>query len=91
MTKYKMEISFKLIIIMDGKIEQVKTIGIELKAFDILAKDSDYISVTEWSNGEGWDIYIGDGHIGLTLGQLKAINFLTTAIDYNFNITKNEH
>ena len=59
---------------MDGKIERVKTIGVELKVFDYLAKDSDYISVTEWSNGEGWDIYIGDDHIGLTLGQLKAMD-----------------
>ena len=74
---------------MDGKIENLKTIGVELKLFDYLAKDSDYISVTEWGNGEGWDIYIGDNHIGLTMGQLQAINVLTSAIDYNFNIVKN--
>lgn len=74
---------------MDGKIERVKTIGVELKVFDYLAKDSDYISVTEWSNGEGWDIYVGDNHIGLTAGQLKAINVLTSAVDCNFNISNN--
>lgn len=74
---------------MDGKIENVKTISVELKMFDYLAKDSDYISVTEWSNGEGWDIYIGDNHIGLTMGELQAINVLTSAIDCNFNIVKN--
>ena len=74
---------------MDGKIEKVKTIGVELKVFDYLARDSDYISVTEWSNGEGWDIYIGDNHIGLTVGQLRAINVLTSAIDCNFNISNN--
>ncbi len=74
---------------MDGKIEKVKTIGVELKVFDYLAKDSDYISVTEWSNGEGWDIYIGDNHIGLTVGQLGAINVLTSALDCNFNISNN--
>lgn len=74
---------------MDGKIENVKTIGVELKVFDYLAKDSDYISVTEWSNGEGWDIYVGDNHIGLTVGQLRAINVLTSAIDCNFNISNN--
>ena len=74
---------------MDGKIENVKTISVELKVFDYLAKDSDYISVTEWSNGEGWDIYIGDNHIGLTMGELQAINVLTSAIDCNFNIVKN--
>lgn len=74
---------------MDGKIEKVKTIGVELKVFDYMAKDSDYISVTEWSNGEGWDIYIEDNHIGLTVGQLRAINVLTSAIDCNFNISNN--
>ena len=74
---------------MDGKIKNVKTISVELKVFDYLAKDSDYISVTEWSNGEGWDIYIGDKHIGLTVGQLKAINVLTSAVDCNFNISNN--
>lgn len=74
---------------MDGKIENLKTIGVELKIFDYLAKDSDYIYVTEWPNGEGWDIYIGDNHIGLTMGQLQAINVLTSAIDCNFNIVKN--
>ena len=74
---------------MDGKIEKVKTIGVELKVFDYLAKDSDYISVTEWSNCEGWDIYVGDNHIGLTVGQLKAINVLTSALDCNFNISNN--
>lgn len=74
---------------MDGKIENVKTISVELKVFDYLAKDSDYISVTEWSNGEGWDIYLGDTHIGLTSGQLSAINVLTSAIDCNFNISNN--
>ena len=74
---------------MDSKIEKVKTISVELKVFDYMAKDSDYISVTEWSNGEGWDIYIGESHIGLTMGQLRAINFLTNALDCNFNISNN--
>ena len=74
---------------MEGKIEQVRTIGVELKLFDYMAKDSDYISITEWSNGEGWDIYLRDTNIALTIGQLKAINILTKALDCNFNIVKN--
>lgn len=74
---------------MDGKIEEVKTISVELKMFDYLANDSDYVSVTEWANGEGWDIYVGDTHVGLTVGQLNAINVLTKALDNNFNIIKN--
>ena len=72
-----------------NKIENLKSITCDLKVFDYLAKDYDYITVTEWPNGEGWDIYIGESHIGLTMGQLQAINVLTSAIDCNFNIVKN--
>lgn len=35
------------------EINITKEISSRLKTFDYLAKDSDYISVTEWSNGEG--------------------------------------
>ena len=70
---------------MDGKIERVKTISVELKVFDYSAKDSDYISVTEWSNGEGWDITIGNRLFSLHSGELVAINYLTTMLDYDYN------
>ena len=72
------------------KIEKVKTIECKLNAFDLLAKDSDYITVTEWANGEGFDVDINDKKFGLTYGQLKAINILSSALDYNFNIAINE-
>lgn len=75
---------------MDGKIENVKTISVELKVFDYLAKDSDYISVTEWGNGEGYDININDRQFCLSHGELAAINTLISAIDYNFNIDCND-
>ena len=72
------------------KIEKVKTIECKLNAFDLLAKDSDYITVTEWANGEGFDVDINDKKFGLTYGQLKAINILSTALEYDFNIAINE-
>lgn len=38
------------------EIYERKAVSDELKKYDHLAKDSDFIEVTEWTNGEGWDI-----------------------------------
>lgn len=46
-------------------------------------KEEDFIEVTEWTNGEGWDININDNTISLTIGQLDAINYLTKVLQYN--------
>ena len=58
--------------------------------FDLTSKESDYISVTEWSNGEGWDISLNDKMISISRDELEAINFLTTAVDKSINIEENE-
>ena len=51
-----------------------KSVFSELKDFCIMAKEHDYIEVTEWKNLEGFDIDLnGTDHIGLTWGQFKAI------------------
>ena len=47
-----------------------------LKQFDYLAKDHDYMEVTEWHNGEGYDIHTKDKHFSLTDGELEALQFL---------------
>lgn len=61
-----------------------KSVTDSLKKYDCLAKDSDFIEVTEWYNGEGWDISINDNKlISLTLGQLEAISYLVKSLDYN--------
>lgn len=73
-----------------SKIERLRSITAKTKTFDYLAKESDYISVTEWSNGEGWDISLNDKMIGISRGMLDAINFLTTAVDRSINIEENE-
>lgn len=59
-----------------------KSVNDNLQKYDYLAKDSDFIEVTEWANGEGWDISINDKIIQLTIGQLDAINYLTKALEY---------
>lgn len=59
-----------------------KSVYEKLKTFDYLSKENSFIEVTEWHNGEGWDITIDDKVISLTHGQLAAINHLTSTLDY---------
>lgn len=73
-----------------NKIESVRSITTKMKMFDLTSKDSDYITVTEWSNGEGWDICINDNVIQISRDELEAINFLTTAVDRSISIEENE-
>lgn len=55
--------------------------------FDIwkpfMSKEDDFIEVTEWANGEGWDVTINDRVIPLTRGELDAIDYLTKGLDYD--------
>ena len=60
-----------------------KSISDKLRKYDYLAKDDDYIEVTEWSNGEGWDITLNEQVISLTWGQLDAIDYLIKHLQYN--------
>lgn len=59
-----------------------KSVSDKLKKYDCLAKDSDFIEVTEWHNGEGWDIIINDNFISISWGQLEAIKYLIKSLDY---------
>lgn len=62
-----------------------KSVFAELNVFDYTAKENNFIQVTEWTNGEGWDISINDDTIfSLTQGQLEAINYLSKKLDYEF-------
>jgi hypothetical protein len=46
--------------------------------------DKDFIEITEWTNGEGWDIVIDNKYIHLTRGELDAILLLTKLLDYEY-------
>ena len=59
-----------------------KAINDYLRRFDDLAKEDDFIEVTEWSNGEGISITINMNTFELTFGQLDAINYLSQALKY---------
>lgn len=55
----------------------------DLRKYDHLANKDSIIQVTQWANGEGWDISIDDEPvISLTWGQLDAINYLVNTIQY---------
>ena len=59
-----------------------KSINDNLRKYDHLAKENSFIEITEWGNGEGWDITIDDHMMSLTWGQLDAIQYLTLALQY---------
>lgn len=61
-----------------------KSVSDDLNKYCIFAKDDDFIEVTQWTNGEGWDITINDKRIYLTDGELKAINHLVNSLDYSY-------
>ena len=61
-----------------------------LSTYDYLCNDKNKdIEVTEWTNGEGWDISIGERCISLTRGELDAINYLTKYLEYKSNENNN--
>ena len=73
-----------------NKIESVRSITTKMKMFDLTSKYSDYITVTEWSGSEGWDICIKTKMISISRDELEAINFLTTAVDRSINVDNEE-
>lgn len=59
-----------------------KSVMINLNKISPMYKDTDFIELTEWSNGEGWDINISDKKIfNLHYDELTAINFLSKYLD----------
>jgi len=52
-----------------------------LKPYCHLAKEHSYIEVTEWINGEGFDVSLGaaeDKHFSLTHGEYQALQALVS-------------
>lgn len=64
------------------KTSKRKAINDYLRRFDYLAKEDDFIEVTEWSNGEGISVTINMNTFELTFGQLDAINYLSQVLKY---------
>ena len=64
------------------KIYNRKSVSDDLKKYDYLSKEDDFIEVTEWFNGEGISVTINTTTFELTFGQLDAINYLSQALKY---------
>lgn len=67
------------------EITKVNQITDSLKKYTYSGKNSDYITLTEWANGEGYDIDINGKLITLSDSELEAINYLTLALRYKNN------
>ena len=67
---------------MENKLEitQRNSVSDSLRKYDYLAKENSFIEVTEWTNGEGYDITIDEKMISLTDGQLDAIYYLVETL-----------
>ena len=64
---------------------KVNQITDSLKKYTYSGKESDYITLTEWANGEGYDIDINGKLLSLSVDELEAINYLTLALRYKDN------
>ena len=66
-----------------------KSVSDSLNKYDYLVNKDEhsFIEVTEWVNGEGFDITIETKNksrlMSLTAGELEAINYLTKSLEYN--------
>ena len=66
------------------KIENRKSISAPMKKFWSLANENDFITVTEWSNGEGWDFCLNDKPvISLHCSEIDAMNYLIKTLEYD--------
>lgn len=72
------------------KIGSRKSIYDDLQKYDPLKNKSSFIEITEWTNGEGWDIAINEKTFNLTYGELEAINYLVKALDYESDKVKDK-
>lgn len=67
------------------EVTKVNQITDSLRKYTYGGKESDYITITEWANGEGYDIDINGKLITLSDSELEAINYLTLALRYKNN------
>lgn len=78
--------------INDMETTQRISIWDDLKKYDHRAAEKDYIEITEWINGDGYDIAIYENsclkHISLSYGEIEAIDFLIKQLEYNRSFNK---
>ncbi len=64
------------------EITKVNQITDSLKKYTYSGKESDYVTLTEWANGEGYDIDINGKLITLSDSELDAINYLVLVMRF---------
>lgn len=64
------------------KMMKVHQITDSLKKYTYSGKDSDYITLTEWANKDGYDIDINGKLITLSDDELEAINYLALVMRF---------
>ena len=66
------------------EVSEVKVAFCELKEFCYLSNDNDFIEVTKWTNGDGFNVCISrknhEQNFSLTSGELDAVNVLSKVI-----------
>lgn len=74
------------------QVKCVKSAFVDTKDFCIMSRDSDFIEVTEWYNGEGYLVHTCkqqvsgdfiDSYFSFSLGEFKAIQSLIKKINEN--------
>jgi hypothetical protein len=58
------------------KFNKRNSVHVDLTLYCHLSKPHEICEVTEWTNGEGWDIAIGNRNFMLTYGELQALQVL---------------
>jgi hypothetical protein len=48
----------------------------QLKQYCLHSNDTDYMEVTEWYNGEGFDVVTNNKHFSLTNGEWECLQAL---------------
>lgn len=66
---------------------------IPYKIFDKFADEDDFIEMTEWVSGLGYDVTINNKKNGnrifpITIEELEAIRILESMLIYRFTVTK---
>ena len=61
---------------------KVNQITDSLKKYTYSGKESDYITLTEWANKDGYDIDINGKLITLSDNELDAINYLALVMRF---------
>ena len=64
------------------KFEKRNSINDKTKKYCHLRDEHSFIEITEWTNGEGFDVTIDERMFNLTYGELDAIVFLSKALQW---------